>query len=107
MNVFMEVQQVREGGTDLRTLAPGALRASDRVQAPAENAESGNAGFFTGSAGVRWRDALGTVTEGVERRVAWQGTQVSASADDLDVADRGVGGRLQAIERELPAKRQG
>ncbi|MCD0446710.1 hypothetical protein LO763_24125 [Glycomyces sp. A-F 0318] len=105
MDVFMEVERVRGGGADLESLAPGARRASERVQAPAETAASANAGFFTGEAGVQWQAALGAVTEGVERRLAWQGVQVTGSADDFDGADRGVGGDLAAIERAMPARR--
>lgn len=105
MNVFMEVERVRGGGADLENLAPGARRAFERVQAPAETAAAGNSGFFTGEAGVRWQAAFGTVTEGVERRVAWQGTQVTGSADDLDGTDRGIGGDLASLERGLPARR--
>lgn len=104
MSVFMEVEQVRGGGAGLRAIAPGARRASDRVRAPAESAASGNSGFFTGDAGVQWQAALSTVTESVERRVEWQGTQVTGSADDLDGCDREVGGRLGDIERAIPAK---
>jgi hypothetical protein len=106
MNVFMAVDRVRGGGADLRALAPGARRASERVQAPAESAAAGNGGFFTAEAGLQWQEALGAVTEGVERRLEWQGTQVADSADDLDGTDREVGGNLTAIERGLPAKRR-
>ncbi|SDD67728.1 hypothetical protein [Glycomyces harbinensis] len=105
MTVFMKVEQVRGGGADLRTLAPGARRASERVRAPAESAASGNAGFLTGQAGVQWQAALGTVTEGVERRVEWQGAQVTGSADDLDGTDRSVGGDIESIGRDLPVRR--
>ena len=105
MDVFMEVERVRVGGTDLKTLAPGAQRAFERVKAPAETAASGNSGFLTGEAGVQWQTAFGAVTEAVERRVEWQGVQVTGSADDLDGTDRGIGGDLEKIERDLPARR--
>ncbi|MQM25732.1 hypothetical protein [Glycomyces albidus] len=107
MNVYMEVEKVRGGGADLKTIAPGARKASDRVQAPAENAASGNAGFLTADAGVQWRTALDEVTAGVERRVAWQGEQVASSADDMDGTDGDVGGNFRSIERSIPAKRRG
>jgi hypothetical protein len=106
VDVYMEVERVRGGGANLRTIAPGARRASERVRPPAENAASANGGFLTGEAGVRWQTALGTVTEGVERRVDWQGTQVSASADEMDDCDREVNGNLKGIERELPGGRR-
>ncbi|HLU27272.1 MAG TPA: hypothetical protein VKZ65_02460 [Glycomyces sp.] len=106
MDVFMEVERVRGGGTKLTTIAPRARRASDRVREPADHALAGNEGFFTGEAGLRWRSALETVTEGVERRLDWQGRQVAASADDMDGCDREVGGRLTDIEREMPRGRR-
>ncbi|WP_335989541.1 hypothetical protein [Glycomyces sp. MUSA5-2] len=102
MNVYMEVDRVRGGGADLRAVAPGARKASDRVEAPAQTAADGNTGFLTGDAGVRWQAALGEVTAGVERRVAWQGEQVTGSADDLDGADGEVGGRFRSIARSVP-----
>ncbi|GAA1694331.1 hypothetical protein GCM10009830_47660 [Glycomyces endophyticus] len=106
MDVYMEVEKVRGGGADLRTIAPGARKASDRVQAPAEHAASGNAGFLTGDAGVRWQAALGEVTQGVEDRVSWQGEQVTGSADDMDGTDTRVGGEFRRIERRTPARRR-
>ncbi|RRR96073.1 hypothetical protein [Glycomyces terrestris] len=106
MNVYMEVETVRGGGADLRAIAPGARRASDRVKAPAETAAAGNAGFLTGDAGVRWQAALGEVTAGVERRVAWQGEQVGGSADDMEGADAGVGRDFRRIGQRL-SKREG
>lgn len=107
MNVYMEVEKVRGGGADLKTIAPGARKASDRVQAPAENAAAGNAGFLTGEAGVEWKTALEGVTAGVERRVAWQGEQVAGSADDMDGTDGDVRGNFRSIERRVPVKRRG
>ncbi|WP_026924058.1 hypothetical protein [Glycomyces arizonensis] len=106
MDVYMEVERVRGGGGGLRTIAPEARRASERVQAPAENAASSNGGFFTGAVGVDWQSALSAVTEGLERRVAWQGEQVSGSADDMDGCDREAGGRFRDIGRELPRRRR-
>ncbi|MFB9658979.1 hypothetical protein ACFQS3_12865 [Glycomyces mayteni] len=106
MDVYMEVDRVRGGGADLRAVAPGARKASDRVEAPAEAAATGNAGFLTGDAGQRWRAALGEVTEGVERRVAWQGEQVTGSADDMDGADGEAGGRFRSIGRSVPRSKQ-
>jgi hypothetical protein len=105
VNVYMEVEKVRGGGADLKTIAPGARKASDRVEAPAETAATGNAGFLTGDAGVRWRTALGEVTASVERRVSWQGEQVAGSADDMEGTDGGVGADFRRIENRTPVKR--
>ena len=81
-------------------------RASDRVQAPAQTAASSNAGFFTGDAGVAWHGKFDTVTAGVERRVDWQGAQVTTSADELESCDQEVRGRFRALERRIPVRRE-
>jgi hypothetical protein len=104
--VYMEVEQVRGGAGDLQTLAPKAKLASDRVQAPAQTAASSNGGFVTGGAGVRWHGRFDAVTAGVERRVDWQGAQVSGSADDLESCDQEVRGEFRALERRIPARRE-
>jgi hypothetical protein len=100
----MEVEPVRGGGADLQALAPGARRAAERVQAPAENAASSNGGFATGGAGVQWQGKFDAVTEGVERRVDWQGAQVTTSADEMDGCDREVGGRFRDLQDRVPAR---
>lgn len=102
----MEVEQVRGGGGDLQSLAPKAKLASDRVQAPAATAASGNSGFITGDAGVQWHERFDAVTAGVERRVDWQGAQVTTSADELESCDQEVRGKFRAIERRIPARRE-
>jgi uncharacterized protein YjbJ (UPF0337 family) len=104
--VYMEVEQVRGGGGDLRALAPKAKLASDRVQAPAQAAASGNGGFVTGDAGVQWHGRFDAVAAGVERRVDWQGAQVTGSADELESCDQEVRGKFRALERRVPARRE-
>ncbi|MBO3733180.1 hypothetical protein [Glycomyces niveus] len=104
--VYMEVEQVRGGGGDLQTLAPKAKLASDRVEAPAQTAASSNAGFITGGAGVQWHGRFDTVTAGVERRVDWQGAQVTTSADELESCDMEVRGKFRALERRIPVRRE-
>jgi hypothetical protein len=104
--VYMEVEQVRGGGGDLQSLAPKAKLASDRVQAPAATAASSNSGFITGDAGVQWHGRFDAVTAGVERRVDWQGAQVTTSADELESCDQEVRGKFRAIERRIPARRE-
>jgi hypothetical protein len=104
--VYMEVDQVRGGGGDLRALAPKAKLASDRVQEPAQTAASSNGGFLTGGAGMQWHGRFDTVTAGIERRVEWQGAQVTTSADELESCDQEVRGRFRALERRLPARRE-
>ncbi|MFG3341405.1 hypothetical protein [Glycomyces sp. NPDC048151] len=104
--VYMEVEQVRGGGGDLQALAPKAKLASDRVQAPAESAASSNGGFVTGDAGVGWHGKFDAVTAGVERRVQWQGEQVTGSADELESCDQEVRGRFRALQRRIPVRRE-
>jgi hypothetical protein len=102
MTVHMDVDDVRSGGSGLRSLAPGAQNASRRVERPAAAAAERNPGFATGDAGRRWQAALAAVTAGVERRLDWQGEQVVGAADDVDAVDREASGRFGGIGGEIP-----
>ena len=101
MTVHMDVDDVRTGGTGLRSLAPNSQNASRRVERPAATAAEKNTGFATGEAGRRWQTALAGVTGGVERRLAWQGDQVVGSADDLDAADQETRTRFGGIQDQI------
>ncbi|MCD0443576.1 hypothetical protein LO763_08035 [Glycomyces sp. A-F 0318] len=103
MTVHMDVDGVRAGGSGLRDFAPVARNASQRTELPAQTAADRNPGFATGGAGRRWQTALAAVTDGVERRLAWQGEQVVGAADDLDTADQEAGDRFGGIQSDVPA----
>ena len=102
MTVHMDVDDVRTGGTGLRSLAPNSQAASRRVERPAATAAENNTGFATGEAGRRWQTALAAVSQGLERRLTWQGDQVVGSADDLDAADKEMSARFGGIQSQLP-----
>ena len=105
MTVHMDVDDVRTGGSGLRSLAPGAQNASRRVERPAATAAERNTGFATGDAGRQWQTSLAAVTTGVERRLDWQGEQVIGSADDLNTADQETKSRFSGIHDQIPAVR--
>lgn len=105
MAVHMDVQEVRVGGSALRTLAPRVRNASSRVESPAAAAAEQNAGFATGRAGGDWQAAFASDVASVEDRQLWQGEQVVGCADDMESNDVEVGGRFNTIAGELPAAR--